>query len=109
MQGFFLFIGTIGEQEYFDCTNGINLSLLEMMGRRYVIDFCISSFKQRQKDLIYKIYVTDALKAIVFNSGHMDKSIELNKRFYELINPQKEDTRTPEEIIAHIKKKLRGH
>lgn len=80
-----------------------------MMGRRYVLDYCISSFKKKQKDFLFKIYVTDALKAIAYNSSHSEEAIELNNRYFDWINPPKEETRTSKEVIDDIRKKLRGH
>lgn len=53
--------------------------------------------------LLYRIYVTDALYASC-------KRMSLNQRYYDIYdrlnNPQKEETRTSEEIINHIGDKL---
>ena len=67
-----------------------------MLGSGYVIDHCVSAFLKAQREELYQIYVTDALKAI----GN------LNIRFIDYFKP--EETRTAEEIIDSIKQKLGG-
>lgn len=52
----------------------------------------VSRFKREQNETIYRIYISDILKGL---SG-------AKERYYDLINP-KIETRTPEEIIDHIK------
>lgn len=78
------------------------------MGKGYAIDNCIAFIKRHQKEKIYQIYVTDALQAITSNIAHINGGVEFRKRYIELIEPKKEETRTPEEIISQIKKKLGG-
>ena len=51
-----------------------------------------------KRDRMYRFYVTDALKAI----GQLDR------RYYDLIQDGVEETRTPEEIIDHVKSGLRN-
>lgn len=53
-------------------------------------------YKQNQRELAYRIYVTDALK---FFGG-------LNARYYDYIDDTPPDSRTPEEVIANIGNKL---
>ena len=59
-----------------------------------------------QRDTAYRIYVTDALKGIVTNTSTAEESVGISVRYAELIAPKKEETRTPEEVIDSIKKKL---
>lgn len=58
------------------------------MQSRYEID---------KRDRMYRLYITDALQAIG----------QLNRRYYDLIHDGVEETRTPEEIIDHVKSGLR--
>lgn len=51
--------------------------------------------------MTYKVYVTDVLKELFASVGG-----SVNRRFYDLIKPQKVETRTSEEIISSIKKKV---
>ena len=70
--------------------------MLELFGSGYVIDHCVSAFKEKQEFEAYRNYVTDSLKVI----GH------LNKRYYDIIHPVVE-TRSADEIIDSISEKLR--
>ena len=69
---------------------------MDLFGSGYVIDHCVSAFLKSQREELYQYYITDALKVI----GH------LNIRFADYFKPQ--ETRTSEEIIGGIKKKLGG-
>ena len=61
-----------------------------------MVDHCVSAFLKSQREELYQIYVTDALKVI----GN------LNIRFADYFKP--EEKRTADEIIDGIKKKLGG-
>lgn len=52
--------------------------------------------KENERDMIYRIYITDSLKAI---GG-------INLRYYDFIDDTPVDTRTGDEIIDHIKNKI---
>lgn len=54
-------------------------------------------YLKEYRDRMYRIYITDALKAI----GN------LNIRYVDFIKPSKVDTRTEQEVISDIKAKLR--
>lgn len=53
-------------------------------------------YKENQRELAYRIYVTDALKS----------RWGLNSRYYDFIDDTPPDSRTPEEVITHIGNKL---
>ncbi len=60
---------------------------------------------------MYRIYVTDTLKYISENTAAVSAQNGVNgkymtKRFYELLNPVAEDTRSAEDVISGIKNKL---
>lgn len=61
-----------------------------------MIDYCVSAFLERRKEELYRIYVTDALKA----------QFRLNVRYADILKPA--ETRTSEEIIEGIKGKLKN-
>lgn len=58
----------------------------------------MSKANQQAKDTAYRVYVTDCLKLISENTGN----ISLKLRYYDIIQPKKEDTRTGDEIVADI-------
>lgn len=75
-----------------------------------MIEHCISVFCKNQKELQYKIYVTDALKAISENTARqlIDGGVVMSVRFFDLI-AKKETTQevktgdqVAEEVISAI-------
>lgn len=84
--------------------------MLELFGKGYVIDHCIAILKKEQEEKLFRIYLTDGIKAITETLTALNRGngATLNKRFYELLEPHKEETRTSEEIKSTILKKLRG-
>ena len=66
------------------------------MGKSYIINHCLNHHNLYLRDLIFRSYVTDCLKAIC-------KAYD-SPRYVDMINIKqgKEETRTPEEIIDHV-------
>lgn len=54
------------------------------------------------QDKSYRIYVTDALQLLTKKFG----GEYLKNRFYDVIEPHIEETRTAEEVIADIRDKI---
>ena len=84
-----------------------------MLGRRYVIDYCVSELKRLQQEESYRYYVTDALMYVVNNVSGQDSKVILNTSYRELMNPVTEQVKESndkkaENIINHIKNKLKG-
>ena len=66
---------------------------------------------QYQREMAYRIYVTDCLKNISENAATVSKmnggeGRYINTRFYDVLNPKPEETRTGAEIIADLRRKL---
>lgn len=61
-----------------------------------------------QRELAYRIYVTDALKQITENTAKLGGGGYLRARFADVLHPIPEDTRTHDEVVSHIREKLRG-
>lgn len=59
-----------------------------------MIDCCVSAFLQEKKKELYRVYVTDALKA----------QFKLNIRYADIFKPP--EKRTAKEIISGISEKL---
>lgn len=89
----------------------MNYNLLEICGKGYVIEHYVSFFHKEQKELSYKVYVTNALKAIAKNTAVKEGDIFINENWLDLIKPKKQENekapeRTEEEVIQDIKNKL---
>lgn len=61
------------------------------------------AIRQETEKEIYKIYITDALKAISENTMNAcGGGTYMRTRFYDVINPTTEDTRTVEEMVDDV-------
>lgn len=69
--------------------------------------YCFARQGKEQIDKAYRIYVTDALKAISENTAKFAGGSYMKIRYAEVINPKPEETRTADEIITNITDKLR--
>lgn len=56
--------------------------------------------EEKTKAEIYRIYVSDCLRALINNDS--------NPRYIDMIKPQPIETRTADEIINDVKNKLQG-
>ncbi len=64
-----------------------------MLGKEFLINYIIKRHSFEQKELAFKIYVTDALYALA----------RLNKRYFDIIDKRhNEPQRTSEEIVESI-------
>lgn len=65
--------------------------------------YCLAKYKDRQDRLVYRVYVTDALRIIAENTAKNVGGSYLQARYADFVVPQKEETRTSDEVIAHMK------
>ena len=92
--------------------------MLELFGADYVIDHVMIEIKKYSEERSYKIYVSDALHAIVNNSAQVAVErrsyISLQKRWIDVVDSQKksseikEDTRSCKEIVDDMWKRIKG-
>lgn len=86
--------------------------MLDLIGRGYVIEHCITSFKNKKQNEAYKIYMSDAMFTLVNGYGktHGASDNLIKERYIEIIAPPKENVKeeTAEDIINRIKKGLEG-
>lgn len=85
----------------------MNFELLEIVGIGYVIEHYIAYFQKEQREKVFKIYVSDALRILTENTAKQVGGSYLTARYADLIGPKKEETRTANEIIVDLKEKLR--
>lgn len=67
--------------------------------------YAMARFNQHQRDLAYRIYVTDCLRIISENTAKMGGGSYITAKFADIINPKPVDNRTGEEIAADIIKR----
>lgn len=56
--------------------------------------------------MAYRVYVTDVLQLLTMNTATHASGNYVKRRFYDIITPQKVETRTGDEIKAHMKNVL---
>ena len=64
--------------------------------------YATARFNQHQRDLAYRIYVTDCLRMVTENTAKLSQGAYTAARFYDIINPKPKDERSGEEIVAEI-------
>ena len=67
--------------------------------------YVVSKYKEQQKEMAYRIYVTECLRLMTENTAKQSESggSYINKPFADVIGDNKpKDERTAEEIIADI-------
>lgn len=89
-------------------TQGIRLDMLEVMGRGYVMEYCISSLRKWEKELEYRVYITDALKAIAENTAKNVGGTFLTKRYVDSVLPSNKKEVTSAQVVSKMKKKIGG-
>ena len=105
---FFYLVGSVGADKYGECLLSIRLELLDMFGRGYVIDHCISTLKKEKEETLFRYYVTDSLTNIATFVAQLGSGKYEVPRYADMIQPPKEEKeeRTADEIIVSISDKL---
>lgn len=87
----------------------VTLALLSLRGlsARSCIAALPAVLKRDEHAEAYRVYVTDALKIICENTARYADGSCIGMRYIDLINPKPEDTRTGDDVIEHMKLKLR--
>ena len=68
--------------------------------------YVVSKYKEQQKEMAYRIYVTECLRVITENTAKQGGGSYINKPFADVIGSNKpKDERTADEIIADITKR----
>lgn len=62
-------------------------------------------WKEHEREQIYRIYVTDCLRAMTESTAKFSGGTYIQKRFAAVVGYEKTDTRTGEEIAAEVIKK----
>ena len=74
--------------------------MAELLGTGYVVDYCISRYKHKQEEKVYRAYITDTLMTICNNFANAWGGERLTVRYIDLGKPK--DTRTGDEIAIDI-------
>ena len=67
--------------------------------------YVIARYNSYQREVAYRIYVTDCLRIMTENTARFAKGTYMQKRYADAIRPVAVDHRTGEEIAADVIKK----
>lgn len=67
--------------------------------------YAMARYQSQQRDLAYRIYVTDCLRIISENTAKMGGGSYITAKFADIINTKPVDNQTGEEIAADIIKR----
>lgn len=67
--------------------------------------YAIARYQSQQRDLAYRIYVSDCLRIISENTAKTGGGSYITATLSDIINPEPVDKRTGEEIAADIIKR----
>ena len=64
--------------------------------------YAIARYQSQQRDLAYRIYVTNCLRIMTENTAKQVGGNYISAEYEDLINPKKKDNRTGDEIAADV-------
>lgn len=82
----------------------MRLDLLDLFGRGYVVEHCVSTLNSLRAQEAYQMYTAELLRGIANSLGIQVSSYT---EFLEQLKPKKEETRTSEEVVDSIREKAR--
>lgn len=62
---------------------------------------------ERERQEVLAIYASDALMVIANNTAVYPHASTIGRRYLDIVQPPKEETRTADEVISHMKSKLK--
>ena len=73
------------------------------MGTGYVVEYCVSRYKHKQEEKIYRLYIADALMCMCNNLASAFGGHTITTRYADLYKPV--DTRSGDEIAVDVIKR----
>ena len=72
--------------------------MVDLMGKGYVVDYCISLLRKKQEQRRFQVYLTDVLMILNNNIQHSFGGAKITQRYADYFT-KKEDTRTSKQIV----------
>lgn len=97
----------MGADEYGEAITTINIALLNILGRAYVIDHCVKYIKDKYDVRNYRVYVTEILRACYITvTGDNDVGRYVDTIKSDSTSSDNVEEKSAEEIKANICAKL---
>lgn len=62
----------------------------------------------QEKEFAFRVYAADCLKVITENTARLSGGGYMNIRLIDVLHPKPEETRSSDDVIAHMKQILGG-
>ncbi len=79
--------------------------MVDLMGKGYATDYCISLFRKKQEERRFQSYVADVLMIMNNNIQQRIGGAKITQRYSDYFTRKKEDKRTAKEIVKDTIKK----
>ena len=77
--------------------------MVELLGAGYVVDYCVSRFKRKQEEKLYRSYIADVLMTLNNNLVGAWGGYRIEKRYIDMDKPA--DRRSGDEIAMDVIKR----
>lgn len=79
--------------------------MVDLMGKGYVVDYCISLLRKKLELRQFHAYIADVLMTMNNNIHHSFGGVKITQRYADYFSKKKEDNRTAKEIVQDTIKK----
>ena len=76
-----------------------------MFGKEYIAPHVRLVYAYEQKDAAWPLYVAETLRCISESAAKLGGPY-MQAKWADILNPKPEETRSPEEVIRHVKDRL---
>ena len=80
------------------------MDVLDLLGRQYLMDYCVLRWTKDQEEKLFKIYVTDGLKNINEPIANFFGGMVFKERYYDMTN--RKEIENPKETAEEIKNRI---
>lgn len=105
----------MGANSYQRAISTLRLDFLELLGKGYVIDHCVSFFLDELKKERELYYIADCLRVLTENTARFASGTYITNRLYDMLNkdskskePEKSGDEIAVDIISRMGLKLVG-
>lgn len=79
--------------------------MVDLMGKGYVVDYCISLLRKKQEQRRFQVYITDALMIMNNNIQRAFGGAKITQRYADYFVKKKEDKRSAKQIVQDTMRK----
>lgn len=79
--------------------------MVDLMGKGYVVDYCISLLRKKMEQRRFQSYIADTLMVLNNNIYHCFGGVNITQRYADYFEKKKEDKRTALQIVRDTMRK----